>query len=1137
MEQLSDSALFISFEVKSLRQTDEATSENNTSNFKSSNKTSGSRSVELLVGPCPAAKLVLGVRRRQRFVSILPLILEFNQVKRSNLLSGDTSVTSTPASLKKGLSKHGKYFGLSIYGMTPTSSTQKMVISREPSFVDNFDAREMYENIQRATVTLEELYDYLLNSKALKLFPETCELSWGESYIRNLFQHIRSQIMPALAPSLNALDASLIPEYSTSGIVKCIEQDVHDAQILTPLRDFSRSEALLGRYEFFIDAAVSQIRNYILFSARMGGRESDALGLSNTVQQTLRILLEKYVDVLRKSLKPYIDSKAVFSGLTGQAIKNSIIRLVIEKNESFEERLLPLLRLVNLSTQPNTQRLALSDKVDKILEWYCSNLQSEMKAWISKVFENSKQMRENKYNFPWDFENDSSGRLISHIPESIAIQANVYIEMCHKEFTPTNDSKNHIKLKRYDLINQHILDALQKIWLLVSEQYHQILISKSWEQQNFGASNESLGTSDKDSLMLLNMLIAIVNDCQRIITVHVPSLLSIPIQDSTLTSKGEKVLQTTFHDLQSLAIKLIVRFIISSAYTSLIDFDNLWSSASHSNVARNLINHMKTWLLRTRKFFVDNLIFEKVVEYAVSVLVARYLLMLHDLPQVSSKASKVIMTVNNSNKDKDKAGSAPGLTLSDLSRINLDINVINTVVEELLVGENASAEERSQQQGRRFICLEMISHIYGFLVNEIGSKPFEESFMWFLEVYAVKFARTLEFMEQFLIEGLLPLKPPTSPPEGELHPQSSSQTAAQNKLIHTIWSNYAILYDEDKEYKAGDRNDKDLIGRIFGGNHRIDRLACPSNDESSSSHHGKALGISKLFHATSITTTATGAHSNYSGKESAANMNTPLRGLKAGLSGMVPNLLSNKSKQSEEYALYVLKMIGVEAPSSGSRSVYDHNDPENNLGDTSDNSDDENNESGSMKKTSMNFSGFFLRKQTSKRQTSMFGSPNVVGSSSPASTELVVIVIGEVEVRHVHTSSLLGKGNPYVSFSVIIKGKEEEILQRVKTEVKWNCSDANWGKETFEIKLPVLLGEKELMKSLRLLVEVFDKERIRRKNLLGKVILPLHVDEAVGGVNTRKEAAWYGLEGGGGEVHMVISTSISSAGNASSNSS
>jgi hypothetical protein len=122
--------------------------------------------------------------------------------------------------------------------------------------------------------------------------------------------------------------------------------------------------------------------------------------------------------------------------------------------------------------------------------------------------------------------------------------------------------------------------------------------------------------------------------------------------------------------------------------------------------------------------------------------------------------------------------------------------------------------------------------------------------------------------------------------------------------------------------------------------------------------------------------------------------------------------------------------------------------------------------------------------------------------------QAVTLVISRMEVRGVVSSSFFSSPNPYLAVTV---GQD-----RVKSDVFWSAKGgaANWGDATLSITLP-----KSLLSSSSLEVEVFDKERIRRKRPIGKVTVKL------GGLDMHRIENWFALKGGehdGAEVYLCV---------------
>jgi hypothetical protein len=111
--------------------------------------------------------------------------------------------------------------------------------------------------------------------------------------------------------------------------------------------------------------------------------------------------------------------------------------------------------------------------------------------------------------------------------------------------------------------------------------------------------------------------------------------------------------------------------------------------------------------------------------------------------------------------------------------------------------------------------------------------------------------------------------------------------------------------------------------------------------------------------------------------------------------------------------------------------------------------------------------------------------------------DLVQIQISRIEVRGLKTASLFGGCNPYMAIS--LGG------QRQKTAVIWNAKGGacKWKNITLTFKFP-----RDRLAHARLLVRVYDKERIRRKRLLGGTSLLLS------GLALYRVESWLALSGG-----------------------
>ena len=131
---------------------------------------------------------------------------------------------------------------------------------------------------------------------------------------------------------------------------------------------------------------------------------------------------------------------------------------------------------------------------------------------------------------------------------------------------------------------------------------------------------------------------------------------------------------------------------------------------------------------------------------------------------------------------------------------------------------------------------------------------------------------------------------------------------------------------------------------------------------------------------------------------------------------------------------------------------------------------------------------------------------NTSSSQSERKQEKLKVMINNVEMRGLLSRTLKTKTNPYIKFFI---GD-----QHCKTSVVYNSSSPTW-KETFE-----LFVNKSDIDTSFLSVNVFDKELIQRKRLLGSVNIKLSSMEM------RNCSSWYALEGGDngstGEIHLCL---------------
>ena len=119
------------------------------------------------------------------------------------------------------------------------------------------------------------------------------------------------------------------------------------------------------------------------------------------------------------------------------------------------------------------------------------------------------------------------------------------------------------------------------------------------------------------------------------------------------------------------------------------------------------------------------------------------------------------------------------------------------------------------------------------------------------------------------------------------------------------------------------------------------------------------------------------------------------------------------------------------------------------------------------------------------------------------------VKITNIKVKGLRSASFMSSANPYVAISL---GQ-----QRQKTKVIWNCNEGEFVNAVILLKTSI-----SRLANQRISVRVYDKERIRRKRLMGAVNIKL------AGIDVRRIGSWYALEGGSignnGDIYLDLET-------------
>lgn len=261
---------------------------------------------------------------------------------------------------------------------------------------------------------------------------------------------------------------SVVPISSTSAARQHVENDCLLAAQRSPLlapdavngEEFIKS--LITKFNVTLEFAVQRVRDYVLCSAAFwdavaptmdglnsggGGRKSLALRSLNledieaaaqqqgdlvTAKQCLQELIAGYHNKLKSILANYVSSKESFMKCHGQAFKTGLLKFLIDKNQTLDERLRPTFRTLGMSAEPKLYILE-PTMLLQVIDWYSSVVVGETKEWLANTLKHVYKTRTNKFDLPWDIEDDPDkvgDRLTSNLPETLMRTLNIYLDLC-----------------------------------------------------------------------------------------------------------------------------------------------------------------------------------------------------------------------------------------------------------------------------------------------------------------------------------------------------------------------------------------------------------------------------------------------------------------------------------------------------------------------------------------------------------------------------------------------------------------------------------------------------------------------------------------------------------------------------------
>eukprot|EP01034_Spumella_vulgaris_P025991 gene25991-32508_t len=982
--------------------------------------------IDVLIGPCPAARLCDWMAQRTAMCDtrrkLSKLAANLHDITR-NSIKGGSLAPASPAR-NRGMS----------FAFTPHHTTSPARPLRKSSFAQQGD---LLGSIRSLAVTLEGLvaeYKDKLNalhalnkltvssgmtirtSQSYKLTageysaPQTRTVSnVAHSLARaRLYYTLLRQICRDLAAA-DPPDSGELPLYTFNAVKFCIETDVQDAQLFTPLRENAKPESLLLRHSHFCDTAVARIRDYVLFASGVW---------SESGRDCVERLIEGYLGALRQSLLPYTSSKEVFLNLAGgQAFKNCVIRLLVENNYRFHDEVSTLLAAsLDMAVTP---KLTLSDNVDSVVRWYSASLLAEAKKWLSRTMQQAVENRENKFELPWDVElGDGNNKMSSHLPETVRYQLNIYIELCNtknvemrsskqKTDGPTSDADYSAPDALLLRINSRLVEVVGAVLLALADEYQRALQSKHWEQGD---------RSSGEVKAYRSFLVAVMNDCHRVTDLHVPETI---LQVQCIGGAAEEVahaVKSTFDRISTQTSGHLVRMVFVDVQATLLDFEVMWSDP-HNNATRNLASNLTRHLTQLKEGLQQNH-FVRIASLCAKVVATRLLIFLRE--------RSTTLSASGSSTGSKNGSSVPSFTPQEITRFVGDVHSLRECFEEALTCESIvlerlrdSGASEDEDDDRHTIAHQVmyLDEVCALLTENRDSARFVQVARGVIQRYAGDHSHVAETL---LIHCV-----------SVLRPDATADFVSHLNVIFGSVAAPAQSTGHDERASAVRRMIRDdLYYRVFGvrGDGESEHEQHGDNSESAqrrpSNNAFKNLFVSPKAKGVTTTTPGNGVGSAAGNALKSLNPVAALKHLreKVADSGAVKGVATKR--KNEEFAVNLMRVLGLEADQFGSEHLADgasegpnnlnsaFQDEEMSPADGNESSDSDSDEEGSVAAP--------LNKRHSATKFALGGLAAMLKSNGGApgsevlDEDMCVVVVKALQVKGLHSSSIFGGPNPYL---------------------------------------------------------------------------------------------------------------------------
>ncbi|CAM6002399.1 unnamed protein product [Sphagnum balticum] len=420
-----------------------------------------SAEVDLLVAPCPAAALALLLRHRTR---VRELRLEVAQLAARLRLcpageqlldaGGEQRYSSLGAFIRQHPALRRQWSATEVAEVFSAGRCVAEMLEAAATEAAPFFGlyAQFKQNVNAATASTTESppvagqQHYTQPSKQELLLLEPL-LRCCRARVYACALHHMFELFAALVRSCSRPDRSLrahaltdgdttsvnslsLPEFSIIHVREFADRDLASAR--TAGEEASDPlDALAARFDCLLELAVERVRDHALCAAAAWFTTEDGPSGGAVVRQLLEEdfatpasareclaeLVAEYLNKLRLLLFPFIESRETFMRqCPGQALKTGLLRLLVDRNTTFEERVQPV--LLSLGLRCNGSLLLLDPNASvslmAVAEWYSTALVQETRLWLGRTLKEVSQARTNKFELPWDIADPRQSVSIAH---------------------------------------------------------------------------------------------------------------------------------------------------------------------------------------------------------------------------------------------------------------------------------------------------------------------------------------------------------------------------------------------------------------------------------------------------------------------------------------------------------------------------------------------------------------------------------------------------------------------------------------------------------------------------------------------------------------------------------------------------